>query len=178
MIRFSDPVRLCSTTVGRFLLEWYCICEGYCCMRAAYKMLLPIEWRQENVRIRQKLAIEEYSFLAQKDRKPRLLEDLWAQLLSLIPHLVDILAIIPQLKTMKRRRRIEMAVYLQSEFQQFYRDLADFINSPPVMEILQSLPYLDMTASKHVDCCPPPPFIPHFFQYPPADIFHLQIQSF
>ena len=44
-------------------------------MRAAYRMLLPIEWRQENVRIRQKLAIEEYPFLAQKDRKPRLLED-------------------------------------------------------------------------------------------------------
>ena len=77
---------------------------------------------------------------------------------------------------MKRRRRTEMAVYLQSEFQQFYRDFAEFINSSPVMEVLQPLPSLSMTASKHVDCCPPPPFIPHFFQYPPAGIFHLLIQ--
>src|SRR5208282_1361574 len=112
MVRFSDPVRLCSTAVGRFLLEWYCMCEGYCCMRAAYGMLLPSEWRQENVRIRQQLAIEEYPFLAPKDRKPRLLEDLWAQLWGLIPRLLDILAIIPRLKTMKSRRRTEMAVYL------------------------------------------------------------------
>ena len=135
MLRFSDPVRLSSTAVGRFLLEWYCICEGFCCMRAAYGMLLPSEWRQENVRIRQKLAIEEYSFLAHKDRKPRLLDDLWAQLWSLIPRLLDVLATIPQLKTMKCRRRREMAVYLQSEFQQFYRDFADFINSSPVRDV-------------------------------------------
>ena len=69
-----------------------------------------------------------------------------------------------------------MAVYLQSEFQQFYREFGDFLNSSPVMEILQPLPSLDMTISKHVNCCPPPPFIPHFFQYPPAGIFHILIQ--
>ena len=77
---------------------------------------------------------------------------------------------------MKRRRRTEMAVHLQSKFQQFYRDLIDFINSPPVIEILQPLPSLNMTASKHAHCCPAPPFIPRFFQYPPAGIFHLLIQ--
>jgi hypothetical protein len=71
-----------------------------------------------------------------------------------------------------------IAVYLQSEFQQFYREFADFINSSPVMEILQPLPALSMTASKHVDCCPSSPFIPHFFQYPPAGILHLLIQCF
>jgi hypothetical protein len=176
ILRFSDPVRLCSTAVGRFLLEWYCLCEGYCCLRAAYRRLLPSEWRQENVRTRQKLAIREYAFLAQKDRKPRLLEDLWAQLWGLIPRLLDVLATIPQLKTMKRRQRTDMAVHLQSEFQQFYRDFAHFINSSPVMEILQPLPSLSMTTSKHVNCCPPPPFIPHFFQYPHAGLFHLLIQ--
>ena len=71
----SDPVRLCSTIVGRFLLGWYCSCEDYCCLRSAYGMLLPSEWRQENIRIRQKLAITEYPRLSPKDRKPRLLED-------------------------------------------------------------------------------------------------------
>ena len=76
MLKFSDPVRHCSTVVGRFLLEWYCSCEDYCCMRSAYGMLLSSEWRQENVRIRRKLAIAEYSRLAQKDHKPRLLERL------------------------------------------------------------------------------------------------------
>ena len=44
------------------------------------------------------------------------------------------------------------------------------------MEVLQLLPSLGVAASKHRDCCPEPPFIPHFFQYPPAGIFHLVIQ--
>jgi hypothetical protein len=145
-------------------------------MRAAYRMLLPIEWRQENIRIRQKLAMKEYPFINQMERKPRLLEDLRAQLWGLTPHLIEILARIPELKTMKSGQRKEIASYLQSEFQQFYRDFTGFINSSPVTEVLQLLPSLTMTASKHVDCCPAPPFIPHFFQYPPAGMFHLLIQ--
>ena len=148
MIKFSDPVRHCSTAIGRFLLEWYCSFEGYCCMRAEYGMLLPSQWRQENMRIRQKLAIEEYAFLPTIQRKPRLLEDLWSQLWSLTPHLIDILATISQLKTMKRGRRRDMGVYLQSKLQRFYRDFTDFINSSSVIEVLQPLPCFNMTTSK------------------------------
>ena len=69
-----------------------------------------------------------------------------------------------------------MAVFLQSKFQEFYRDLIDFINSPSVVEVLQPLSPLSMTPSKHSHCCPEPPFIPHFFQYPPAGILNLLIQ--
>lgn len=177
MLKFSNPVRLCSTAVGRFFLDWYCSSEGYCCMRAAYPTLLPIEWRQENERIRQKLAIEEYSRLGQKDHKYRLLDVSWTQFSCLTPRLIDILAAIPQLKLMKSQRRKEMAVHLQSEFQQFYRDFADYINSSLVMEVLQPLYSLNMTTSKHADCCPPPPFTPHFFQCPHAGLLHLLIQS-
>lgn len=176
MLRFSDPVRLCSTAVGRFLLDWFCSCEGYCCMRAAYRMLLPVEWRQEGLRIRQKLMISEYSFLAQEDYISRLLDVSWAQLWCLTPRLLDILATVPQLKLMKRRRRTETALHLQSKFQQFYRDFAEYISSSPVMEVLQPLPSFSIITSKHEDCCPPPPFVPHFFQYPHASLLHLLIQ--
>ena len=176
MLKFSDPVRYCSTAIGRFLLEWYCNYEGCCCFLAAYKRLLPHEWRQENIRIRQNLAIEEYPSLSQKDRKPRLLDDLWPQLWGLTSVLNDILATIPQLKTMKGRRRTELAANLESEFRRFYRDFVIFTNSSPVVEVLQPLRSLDITAFKHSICCPLPPFVPHFFEYPPAGVFHLVIQ--
>lgn len=110
------------------------------------------------------------------DRKPRLLEDIWVQLSGLTPHLIDIFATIPQLKKMKYPRRIEITSHLQSKFQEFYRDFTSFINSSPVMEVLRPLSPLSITAPNHLDCCPPPPFVPHFFQYPPAGIFHLIIQ--
>ena len=176
MLRCSDPVRLCSTVIGRFLLGWYCSCEDYCCLRSAYGMLLPSQWRRENANIRQKLAIAEYPRLAPKDRKPRLLEDSWVELWNLMPRVLDILGTVPHLKTMKHQRRAQMAVFLQSKFQEFYRDLIDFINSPSVVEVFQPLSPLSMTPSKHSDCCPEPPFTPHFFQYPPAGILHLLIQ--
>ena len=128
------------------------------------------------MRARQTLAREEYPFLAQSDRKPRLLEDIWAQFSGLTPYLIEVFAKIPQLKTMKGRQRRELAVRLQSEFQQFYRDFTGFINSPPVIEVIRSLPSPGITASKHLYCCPPPPFVPYFFQYPPAGIFHLMVQ--
>ena len=176
MLKFSDPPRHCSSAIGRFLLEWYCSCEGYCCFVATCRKVLPHEWRQENVRVRQNLAIEEYPFLSQKDRKPRLLDDLWPQLWGLTSLLNDILATIPKLKVMKGRRRTELAANLESEFQRFYRDFVSFITSSPVIEVLQPLQSLDITASKHTICCPPPPFLPHYFEYPPAGILHLVIQ--
>ena len=89
-----------------------------------------------NVRVRGTLAREEYPFLSQSDRKPRLLEDLWVQLSGLTPYLVDILATILQLKKMKGRQRVKIAAYLQSEFQQFYRDFTSFTNSSAVMEVV------------------------------------------
>src|SRR5204863_6755284 len=131
---------------------------------------------QEHVRVRQTLATEEYPFLAWGDRKPRLLEDIWVQLSGLTPYLFDILATVPQLKTMKDRQSTEVVAHLQSKFQQFYRNFTGFINSPSVSEVLQLLPSLSKTASKHLDCCPLPPFVPHFFQYPPAGIFYLVVQ--
>ena len=176
MLKFSDPVRRCSSAVGRFLLEWYCSCESYCCFPAVYKGLLPREWREENIRIRQTLAIEEYPFLSPKNRKPRLLDDLWPQLWGLTSTLNDILARVPQLKTMKGRQRKVITANLESEFQRFYRDFVSFINSSLVIEVLQPLYSLDKTASKHATCCPIPPFVPRYFEYPPAGVLHLLIQ--
>lgn len=176
MQKFSNPIHYCSTAIGRFLLEWYCCCEGYCCLLAAYRLILPIEWRQENVRVRQALAREEYPRLAPSYRKSRLLEDIWAQLSGLTPYLMDIFATIPRLKTMKDRQRKEIASHLQSKFEQFYRHFTGFISSPLVTEILRTLPSLSITTSKHVNCCPLPSFVPHYFQYPPAGIFYLVVQ--
>jgi hypothetical protein len=121
-------------------------------MRAAYGMLLSIEWRQENVRIRQKPAIEEYPLLAKTEREPRLLEDLWTQLWSLNPHLIDILATISQLKRMKSRQRTEIAIHLQLKFQKFYRDFTNFVNSPSVTEMLQPLHSPNSPSEKVLYC--------------------------
>ena len=85
--------------------------------------MLPIEWREENVRVRQMLASFEYPTLSATERKPRLLADLWPQLWVLIFRLADIFSRVP-----KRDER-------KSEFQKSF----SFLNYNNLISISRNL---------------------------------------
>ena len=176
MQRFSTPVQHCSSAIGRALLEWYCGVEDYCCFLAAYRSLLPVEWRRANVRIRQLLAHEEYPHLPPDEHRPRLLDDLWPQLWALLPALGSVLATIPFLKTLEEQERTDVAVHLTGELRQFQRDFIGFLKSPHVLEILQPAPASHLSFDYNPDdCCSPRALVPNLFQFPPAGIFQLVI---
>lgn len=176
MQKFSDPVQHCSTTVGRVLFELFCTMEDYCCVLAAYKALLPAEWRRENVRIRQLLAHEEYPRVTPEERKPRLLDDLWAQLWALCPALTDIVSTVPLLKTLEGQERIDVAAHLMRELRHFMRDWRGFLASPHVVEILLPAPSTPLSfCYKHAHCCPPLPFTPELFTFPPAGFLRVKL---
>jgi hypothetical protein len=172
-----DPVRLCSTPIGRSLLEWYCGVEDYCCSLAAYSPLIGPEWRMENKRIRQQLAHEEYPHLAPIDRKPRLLDDLWPQLLALTPALVAVVAVIPIMQQkVEPEQRPRVAAQLMAELQRFVLDLRGFLESSHVIEVLQPERRAKAVCSQHDDCCPIPHFKPTLLQFPAASIFLCRLQ--
>src|SRR5271154_3633240 len=177
MQKFSDPMQHCSTPVDRSILEWFCNVEDYCCFLGAYKALLPVEYRGENVRIRQLLAHKEYPHLAPSERKPRLLDDLWPQWWAMVSRLSDVLATMPLLKTMNRPERSATASHLRTELYQFNREFTGFLTSPYVVELLQPGPYSEALETKHQNCCPSLSFAPKVFQFPPAGLFHIVVQS-
>jgi hypothetical protein len=176
MKTFSNPVLCSSTTVGRTLLGWYCTVEAHCCFLSANEFLLPPEWRQQNVLKRQELAHSEYPHLSPEERKPRLLDDLWPQLWSLVPSLNHVAAKIPKLNAMKESRRATAAMQLLTKLNKFTVAFEGFINSPHVLHVLQRSS-LTKPKSDHSKCCPKFPYTPYVFEYPPAGVFHLITQS-
>ena len=175
MQKCSDPVQHCSHPVGRSLLEWYCGVEDYCCYIAAYRALLPAEWRHANRRIRQQLAHEEYPHLAPSERKARLLDDLWPQLWALAPPLGEIIASVPVLKSLGGPERLELASHLEAELRKFDSDFMGFIQSAHVQEVFQPATS-SFVSSSHATCCPPFPYTPRFFQFRPAGILQIVLQ--
>jgi hypothetical protein len=169
--KVTDPVQLCSTSIGRSLLEWVAAVEDYCCFLAAYKLLLPRPWREENVRKRLEIAQRDYPLLSKEERKPRILDDVWQQYLALIPRLVDVLAGIIPLKSMEGTERANEAARLETELRAFDKDVRDLFKLPHVLEVLQIAPLPNPLRNKHVSCCPPLPFIPHILHFPPAGFF-------
>lgn len=167
----------CSNTIDRSIFEWFCNVEDYCCFLGAHKALLPIDYRLENVRRRQLLAHQDYPRLAPAERKARLLDDLWPQLWALLARLGDVLATMPLLKTMNRPQRSETAYHLKSELTRFYHEFTGFLMSPHVIELLQPGVCDDMHESQHRDCCPSLPFVPIVFEFPPAGLFNIVVQS-
>src|SRR5271169_5983056 len=98
MQRFSTPFQLCSTVLGRALLEWYCIFEDYYCFVTAERSMLPKSWRDANCQVRRKLAEDEYHRLSIEERRGRLLDDLWPEFYYRVTHLSDILARVSEVK--------------------------------------------------------------------------------
>src|SRR5215471_1949264 len=105
MLLRTDPVHFCSTVIGRALLGWYMQLEDYCCLLGAYKLLLPDAWREEDVRVRRMLAEVEYPRLSGEARIPRLLDDIWAQFLALVPKVANVLYQIPVMNKMESEER-------------------------------------------------------------------------
>ena len=159
--------------LGRSLLEWYCNFEDYCCLLFARKHLLPRIWRYENVRERQRLADLDYYRLAPNERKQRILDDLWPQLTALYPQLIDIFVGIPSLKALDGTRRSNVLARLNRQLRQFDHELQEFMNSPLVKEVLREAEPPFTFRSHHTACCPPLPFVPYIFQFPPAGYLRL-----
>ena len=177
---FSNPTELSSTSLGRSLLEWYCIFEDYYCFVCPAKSLLPESWRRENCQIRQKLAQTEYQYLSKNEYRERLLDDIWPQLYSRTPKLSNVAARIPLLKTRDVIRRSELLDDLRSKLKRFNKDFNEFAQSPDVLELLQATERPVMSRSNYPHCClqrAPRGFTPHHLQYPPAGHLRLVILS-
>ena len=172
----TNPVQFSSTVTGRALLEWYMQIEDYCCFLGAYKLLLPTEWREENIRIRKVLA-GDYSHIPKEDRKPRILDDVWPQFLAIVPGLSDILYEIPKLKEKEGKVRAEAAQQLELELRRWEEEIDHFVNLPHVQEILEPAEFPPLSIIRHAFCCPQPPFVPHYTAYPPAGVFRMVIRS-
>lgn len=149
--------------------------EDYCCFAAAYELRLPYTWREENVRIRHKIAIVEYPLLADDERKARILDDVWAEFLAIVPRLADVTYKVPKLKTLNAEKRTEVASELHTMLNHYDETLEQFINLPHVLEVLEPATFSSSHISKHADCCPTPPFIPYALQFPPSGVFRIVV---
>ena len=150
--------------------------EDYCCFLGAYKLLLPPIWRDENIRERERLA-GDYSQFSTKERKARILDDVWAQFLAKVPALSDILYGITELKAKDGKARTEAAQQLELELRLWEEDIDHFFAFPHVREILEPAEFPPAYLTRHVACCPQPPFVPLYTQYPPAGMFRMCISS-
>jgi len=172
----TNAPQLCSTVIGRSLLEWYMEAEDFYCSLASCKLLLPKTWREENVRIRQKLADQDYPQLSAENRKARILDDIWPQFLANIPALNEISLQIHSLQTLNNDERAQSAARLEKDLRQWFTEIEQFLALKHVMEALQpvdspSVPY----QYKHASCCPRPPFTPYHMQFPPAGLFRIVV---
>jgi hypothetical protein len=153
------------------LLEWHVQLEDYCCFLTGNKLLLPRIWRNENVRIRQNLADQEYSRLSSKNRIPRILADVWSQSLTMFPNLWDILNQVPTLTKLDTEECYKVAAHLEEQLQQYIDDVQLFLSQPHVVEVLQPGDPTTPHRSEHETCCPPTPFTPRRMHFPQAGIF-------
>lgn len=169
----TDPAQFCSTVVGRCLLEWYIQIEDYCCMLGAYRFLLPLSWRDENVRIRNQIARHDYPRLSGQKRKARILDDVWPQFFAFMPKISDVVHKVPGLKSLVGKYKTETALELDRNIQSFQQTIGDYLKLPNVQEVLQPAQLPNPYISKHASCCPPFPFVPYVMQFPPAGIFRM-----
>jgi hypothetical protein len=167
MQAFSNPIQHCSTAVGRSFLEWYGSIQDYCCFGAAYSPPLPRIWLDETIRIRQALAHDEYPRLSPKERLPRLLDDLWAQLRALLPQTSDVQLAVLQLRTLEGQERVSRAFRLEEALGHVIADIKGFLVSRHVVEVFT--PALNtLYSSTSSTCCPSPPFSPYICELPAA----------
>ena len=173
MQTFSDPIKHCSSAIGRSLLEWYLAYEDYCCINAVYKIPLPQQWRYVNVQIRQKLAKKEYPGLTGTDRQSRLLDDLWPQLRAMAPRFNDVQESVVVMQKLEGISRFQLATRVELELRQIIKGVTDFMNSSQVEEIFQPAPTVPVISTPPT--CLPPPYVPYICQYPPAGYFRIVV---
>lgn len=184
MKQCSNPVTQSSTLLGRSLLKWYLHLEDNCTLALTCKPQLSFEWRQADLRIRRKLAEQDYPRLSKEQRSARLLDDLWPEYWALGPCLADVFSKIPQLKTLQDLDRRLLLTQLGDRLIQFQDEMDKLEQSPFVQEILE---LADATSnlspdSSHSECCPPFPTESagpiHKFRFPPAGLFKMHMLLF
>jgi hypothetical protein len=119
-----------SNPVGRALLRWYFNYEDYWCLLGAIQSMLPMEWREENVR-RQQQSEERTGF--GNDRAKRSLDDLHAELNTLTPQCSDLTYRISRLK-----QDTQNIADIKNDLISFERNVNDFLESSRSKEILES----------------------------------------
>jgi len=134
--------------------------------------VLPLIWRVENIRERERLA-GDYSQISTKERKARILDDVWAQYRAKVPAFTDIIHGIAELKEKEGEVRTDAARQLELKLGRFEEDIDHFFTLPHVLEILEPAESPPVSLASHVACCPQPPFVPHYMQYPPAGMFRM-----
>jgi hypothetical protein len=169
MQRCSDPIRQSSTVLGRSLLEWYCNFEDYCCFVGGLDPLLPRVWRDENVRSRQ--PFENFKYSQTLSRKNRILDDLWPQLWTILPDMLELRSSFPKLVASNEPERSVTGNAMLAKLSLLVARLNKFTSSPFVEEVFEQSN--QATPSKHSTCCPPPPFKPYYMVYPPAGVLRI-----
>ena len=144
-------------------------------MMTSRKLLLPKPWRDENVRIRHKLAIVEYPRLAGNARKARIIDDVWAEFVVIFSFLAEAVYELTKLKKLEAEKRNAAAIKIRINFTRFENAFEQLLNSPHTREVLQPATLILPHRSKHVDCCPIPPFVPFALQFPPSGVFWIVI---
>ena len=177
MQRWSDPIQQYIHVIGRGLFSWYCSLEDYCCLLAAYKLLLPRNWRDENVRVRHKLAESEYPRLSMEQLKGRLLDDAWTQVEAIIPQYASIVASLPKLKALGEAERGPIAVGVSEQLKLVYNGLREFMDSQHVRLLFEPADIETTLSPAHSLCCPPPPFSPLVLKFPPAGILRISLHA-
>lgn len=164
-----NPIKLCMNLIGTNLLEWCHQMEHYVCFLGAYPMILHPSWRETNALVRETIQREKYAHLPEQDRIPILLDYLYPKFYCLIPKLINILSLIPSLKSMRHGERERTAAQLALELRESDESIDDFFELDDVGQVLQPviLNPIDV-GSRHVICCPTFPYHPYFFKYPQA----------
>jgi hypothetical protein len=112
----------------------------------------------------------------EKKRRARILDHLWSTKFTMITDLSDILDAVNQLKTLTGVNRTDTASRLLVQLEVFHLEFEAFLQCKEVGEILepttQRAPLPDFPL-RHYECCPPLPFAPIYFKYPPAGLFRM-----
>jgi hypothetical protein len=179
----SNPVTQSSTVLGRSLLQWYLHLEDNCTLALGYRPQLSSEWRQADLRVRRKIAKQDYPRLSKEERSARLLDDLWQELEALNPYLAEVFSKIPRLRSLQELERLLLLDQLSALLTEFQSELEKLIQSQLVQEILElseskstDNPTSD---SWHSECCPDFPTQSagsiYIFRFAPAGQFKMNL---
>ena len=105
------------------------------------------------------------------------MDDLWQETWALVPVLADVLNTIPRLRFLKEGFLLETLMQCEKDLLYAWiriKDLGEFSRAKELYEIIDT----DVIySSRHTRCCPPSPFEPFLFKYPPGGILQLMLLS-
>ena len=159
------------------MLEWYWNLEDHCTLVLSRKPLLPLRWRREALTIRRDLARIELPLLSPDARKSRYLDDMWQEVWSLCPLVADAITIVLSLSKLRPKQRKASFATLEKLLLYTWRRLTDIRESPRSLGLFETYEQpLELYSSRHLQCCPVPPFPSLLvYVYPPASMLDQNI---